>query len=100
MKAKSLLNIQFSHGKETKITKIQSSIRIFCLCVSGNEVNNNKLERHHFNFFSAKFLSTPEIVLKSFLEHISCACVVRFARLALTQAGSCKENSTIICYLS
>lgn len=54
-----------------------------------------KMHHQNYNVFfnSPKLFSPPEIVLKSFLEHKSCACVVCFARLALTQAGSCKENS-------
>lgn len=44
------------------------------------------------NLCALSRLDLPEIDLKSLLEHTSCACVARFARFALTQAGSYKEN--------
>lgn len=72
-------------------TKIQLDLSFSFAGVSKKWDSNNW--KHHYNyvvfvFISPKFLFPPEIVLKSFLEHKSCACVVCFARFALTQAGS------------
>jgi hypothetical protein len=42
-------------------------------------------------FFNPNAFSPPEMLLKSYLEYTSCACVAFFTLLALTQAGSCKR---------
>lgn len=51
---------------------------------------------HSFSFALQNTLLTPDMVLKSCFEHMSCACVAFFARLALTQAGSCQKQSPML----
>jgi len=84
------VNIHLSHRKWRKQ---KSSLSFLSLLLECQKSETQITEKHYYNynvfvFISPKFLFPPESVLKSFLEHKSCACVVCFARFALTQAGS------------